>query len=272
MKSISDKLLENYFNSGGLAIPQKHWLRNKPIAHKGLWTPDNPSNIPENSLPAVENAIRHKYAVEVDIQLSLDGELVVFHDLFLNKLCGIGGTISQYTLKQLKEFKLSETEYTIPTLEEVLELTSKKTPVLVDIKGDVMGKQGTAKLLAHELKNYKGHAAMHSFNFSDLNYFKRVAPNILRGQIISDFNKQDVSFILKLLLRGAANLFEAKGDPHFISLDVRSKVQRIIKSVWANKRGGVILAWLVDTKTMEAVSRGFADNIIFERINPKQPW
>ena len=48
------------------------------VAHRGLWSP---TGAPENSLAAFHNACAHGYGIELDVQLSADGEAMVFHEL-----------------------------------------------------------------------------------------------------------------------------------------------------------------------------------------------
>ena len=65
-------------------------LFHPPIAHRGLWSPDGP---PENSLGAFQAACAAGYGIELDVQLSADGEAVVFHDDKLERMAGARGRI-----------------------------------------------------------------------------------------------------------------------------------------------------------------------------------
>ncbi len=68
----------------------------KAFAHRGLH--DNPGGIPENSLAAFRRARAHGYGVELDVQLSKDGQVVVFHDDTLDRVCGVWGTSMKRTM------------------------------------------------------------------------------------------------------------------------------------------------------------------------------
>ena len=59
------------------------WITKTPIAHRGLHNKD----IPENSLSAFKNAIEHGYAIEIDLQITKDNKIIVFHILF-HIVCG----------------------------------------------------------------------------------------------------------------------------------------------------------------------------------------
>src|SRR5271167_829930 len=88
-----------------------------PIAHRGLWSLGGP---PENSLGAFQAACAAGYGVELDVQLSADGEAVVFHDATLKRMTGRQGRVADYTAADLGEMRLVDGEETIPTLADTL--------------------------------------------------------------------------------------------------------------------------------------------------------
>jgi len=79
----------------------------------------------ENTLPSFEQAIiQGADGIELDIHYSKDGQIMVFHDFTLDRMCGVKGAIYEFTADALKKFKVQfKNQYeTIPTLEEVLNL------------------------------------------------------------------------------------------------------------------------------------------------------
>ena len=66
-------------------------FKNVYYAHRGLF--DNNSDAPENSLAAFKKAVDAGYGIELDVQLSKDDKLVVFHDATLKRMCGIEGNV-----------------------------------------------------------------------------------------------------------------------------------------------------------------------------------
>ena len=60
------------------------WLTARPIAHRGLH--DRAASRPENTLAAARAAVAGGFAIECDVQLSADGEAMVFHDAALGRL------------------------------------------------------------------------------------------------------------------------------------------------------------------------------------------
>ena len=80
-------------------------------AHRGLHTKE----IPENSLAAYSNAIDNRYGIEIDVQLSSDNVIFVFHDQTATRMCGVDKKISDMTSQEIKQLRLMGTEEQIPT-------------------------------------------------------------------------------------------------------------------------------------------------------------
>ncbi len=99
-------------------------------AHRGLHNLEN--GIPENSLLAFRKALEAGYGMELDVQVTRDGELIVFHDETLERVCGIPKKIADCTCAELENYFLLETQEKIPRLAEVLELVEGKVPLIID--------------------------------------------------------------------------------------------------------------------------------------------
>lgn len=185
-----------------------NFLKNNIIAHRGIF--DN-KKIVENTIGAFKKAINKKYIIELDVRLTKDNKLVVFHDEKLNRLTKEKGYIKNKTLKELKSIKLLNTDNYIPTLDEVLSLVNGKVPLLIELKsekGYVLEKE-TIKLL----NNYNGEFAIQSFRPSSIIYLRLFKNDYIRGLLISpksiikyrslkylDFCKPDFVNINKKLL------------------------------------------------------------------------
>ena len=107
------------------------WLFNNPIAHRGL---HQGKNIPENSLSAVRACIEKGIPAEVDLRQLDDGNIAVFHDETLQRMCGVSKRIGDYTCEELKELELYQSGEPIPLLRELLELVDGRIPLLIEVK------------------------------------------------------------------------------------------------------------------------------------------
>jgi glycerophosphoryl diester phosphodiesterase len=98
----------------------------------------------ENTIPAIQNGFKISGGVELDVQLSKDGVLVVFHDDDMERLCGVPGAISDYTFKELQQFPILDSSEHMPTLNQVLALMEKTSgPGRLFLNIELKGK-GTA--------------------------------------------------------------------------------------------------------------------------------
>lgn len=240
-----------------MRIPEDHWMRNTAIAHRGLWNKD----IPENSLLAYKNAADNGFAIEIDVHLTTDGEVVSFHDATLLRMTGVDRKITDCSLKELKGYKLLETEYTIPTLKEILPIVKDKSPLLIELKSYSKEMVGKLEKATYDiLKDYDGDFAIQSFNPFSVKWFTDNAPEIIRGQLSSYFIGDSMKRLNKLLLKKLFFNNQTKVD--FVSYDQRNIPNRYIEK--AKREGKVIIAWTVVTSQREKELQPIVDNIIFE--------
>ncbi len=101
-------------------------------AHRGLH--DIKKGIPENSIPAFQAAIEAGYGIELDVHLTKDGKLVVFHDDDFRRICGEKGKVEETDYARMRTYRLSRTGEKIPLLSEVLRLVDGKVPLLIEVK------------------------------------------------------------------------------------------------------------------------------------------
>lgn len=192
--SITPKLTKN---------PVSNDLNGWFYAHRGLH--DNNSTAPENSLKAFRKAVEQGYGIELDVQLTKDLVAVVFHDYNLKRACGVDFKIADHTYDELKKFTLFQSKEKIPTLQEVLELVGGKVPLIIELK--IPWTAGALCTVVSELlRNYPGIYCIESFNPFGLIWYKQHYPNVVRGQLATDFIKEKVAgnklqyFLLKHLL------------------------------------------------------------------------
>ena len=158
----------------------KTWLATTPIAHRGLH--DMNGKIPENSIPAFQAAIEQGYPIELDIQLCADDIIVVFHEYNIERMTGQNKMMKDVYSKELPSLLLANTTYTIPTLDQVLELVAGQVPLLIEIKNEG-GAGKLERILCASLKRYQGKFAIQSFNPLYILAVKKYCPNIIIGQL-----------------------------------------------------------------------------------------
>lgn len=163
----------------------RNLLKGMYIAHRGLHSIN--SKIPENSLPAFRAAVNAGYAIENDIHITRDGEVVVFHDDNLMRMCGIDKNIEDLTLDEIKGLKLKGTNCKIPTLKECLNTVGGKVPILIEFKANFKTYKNLCKKADEILKNYKGKYFIQSFFPPVLGWYKKHRSDICRGQLASGF-------------------------------------------------------------------------------------
>lgn len=172
------------------------------IAHRGLF---NNVDVPENSLLAFGKAKEENYGIELDLQLTADNKVVVFHDKTLERMCNSKATIQDLSYEELSGYNLLSTDQKIPLFEEVLALVDGKVPLIVEIKSHGDFKK-TSELANNILSKYNGKYCIESFHPSVLRWYKVNAPEVLRGQLSTNYNKSQnkppviVRFFLSNLL------------------------------------------------------------------------
>ncbi len=191
------------------------------IAHRGLFTADQ--TVPENSLAAFSRACEKGYGMELDVQLSRDGRVVVFHDDTLNRMCGVDSRVDALTYEELSELSLKETEQKIPLFSEVLETIGGRGPLIVELK--TCSKRSELCSKTYELlKEYKGEYCIESFDPFIVRWFKKNAENVFRGFLSQPPRHYGDTFKDKLTgaLLGRL-LFNFFARPEFIAYKIGKK-------------------------------------------------
>lgn len=192
-----------------------------PYAHRGLYGLD----VPENSLMAFAAAVDAGYGIELDLQLSRDGEVMVFHDYNLDRMTGKNMLLTDLDAKELRELRLGETDQQIPFLREVLSLVDGKVPLLIELKGESVTDMRLCAAAEKILRTYKGTWCVESFNPMQIRWWKKHRPDVVRGQLVTNLirkpngslSKNPVDYLLSGLFLNVCS------RPDFISADGRMK-------------------------------------------------
>jgi len=240
------------------------WLTKTPVAHRGLH--DIAKGVPENSRLAFQKAIDAGYAIETDVRITGDNQVVVFHDPDLTRLCGLSGIVRQMPLAGLKPLTLLGTAETVPSFRDLLDQVRGQVPLVVEIKkdkGEPVGQLETS--VARMLQHYPGPFVVQSFNPRTVKWFQKHAPEIVRGQIATDLANmtKGLNWFTRIQLKRA--LMTGYGAPDFLAYDVRDLPSEVTAA--ARRRGLPILSWTVRTPTERARAAAHADNVIFEELS-----
>jgi glycerophosphoryl diester phosphodiesterase len=236
-------------------------LTNQAISHRGYYD----DKFPENSKEAFEKAFKFKYAIELDVRLSKDDIVVVFHDDDLKRMCDVDGLVHDKTLAELQTLKLKGIDTRILTLEQTLKLTSGQVPLIIELKdmGNQKDNKLLSKLVGEMLKGYQGQFAIQSFNPQIVGYFKNHYPDIIRGQLVSKLDNYKMSALKRFVLKNL--LLIPFNQPDFIN----SKMNHIppVLKMW-KKSGRVAISYVAKNEKEMIKALFFFDNIIFENFFP----
>jgi len=236
--------------------------KNVMYAHRGLHN----SERAENSMSAFRAAVDAGYGIELDVRLSKDGQLVVFHDDTLDRVCGREGKVINFTAAELADFKLSGTDDGVPLFADVLALVDGKVPLLVEIKEDP-GVSAVSEATCAMLSTYSGDFVIESFNPLSLRTVWKKLPNVSRGILSHRYYayeqyRKPLYFLLEALLLN----FICR--PAFIAYDHRHAKAFGLRFVRSFFRVPT-LAWTVRSAEEEKIAReNRFDGIIFENYLP----
>jgi len=234
------------------------WLKAKPFAHRGLFGMAGP----ENSLPAIRHAVALGFPIEIDVQASRDGRVVVFHDHCLERLTGHPSLLADLGWEELSPLRLEGTDTGIPLLEDVLQAVNGKVGLLIEIKS--RGKPWVVEsATAALLDQYSGNFAIQSFNPGTLWWFKKMRPDYLRGQISWGYGSEAPWKKVVLANYGLNGITR----PDFIADDWRRLPAWAPMAIKRFQRLP-LLGWTVRSQAEHDRCRMWADNTIFEGFLP----
>jgi len=242
-------------------MPGLDWLTARPVAHRGLH--DAADGVIENTASAFSAAVTHQYAIECDLQLSADGEAMVFHDDTLERLTERDGAFASLTATELKSVVFKATADRMMSLGELCDLVAGRVTLVLEVKSHFTGDMGLADRVAAVVQNYAGPVAAMSFDPAVISGLHAAAPGLPRGLITQ--SRPDPEVPSGNSLRYAGNALRAR--PHFLAWSVRD-----LPGLWPLLGrwgfGLPLLTWTVRTDADRLRARRWADQIIFEGYRP----
>lgn len=236
-------------------------LRGKLIAHRGLHAPVG--DAPENSLGAFRAAIDAGFAIETDIHVTRDGEVIVFHDDTLTRMCGDDRRPEDLTLEELRQFRLAGSGEGIPTFREFLDTVGGKVPLLIEFKCTDRATCVRLCAAADEiLSGYTGDYLIQSFYPFVLRWYRKNRPSVCRGQLSTAFRRD--SFARKLL---GCLLFNFLGRPDFISYEHKFE-RHICRRICCSVLGAFPVCWTIRSEEELTAAKKHFQTYIFENFLP----
>lgn len=233
------------------------------IAHRGLH--DNP-DIPENSMAAFRRAVDAGYGIELDVQLTTDDCLVVFHDETLERVCGDRRKLHELSYGELQGLRLFGTGERIPLFCDVLESIGGRVPLIVEIKSEGRYSK-TTELTCEMMRGYKGPYCVESFHPMVLRQVAQRLPGTPRGQLSTDYTREDVHrpawqrFLLTNLM------LDFVSKPDFIAYD-RQYADHVSFRLCRRLFRPVCAAWTVRSREQLEKGRDSFSVFIFEGFDP----
>ena len=216
-------------------------------AHRG-----SAKDAPENSLSAIRQAIVDGADyVEIDVQETVDGGLVLIHDADLARVAGVPRRVTEMTLAEVKEAEIGSrfdprfTGERIPTLDEALEAVEGKARLNIELKY-FPGEQHLAERVVEAIRarGMSDDVVIQSLSYDGVRDVRRLAPRILAGYLIATPVR----------------------NPELLDVDFYAVSQRLIDPnfvLQAHRRGRKVFAWTVnDSAQMVNLAGMGVDNLI----------
>ncbi len=232
-------------------------------AHRGLHDAEKA----ENSLSAFRAAVDAGFGIELDVRLSADGKVVVFHDPDLSRVCGTDKAVASLTADELAAQNLAGTGEGVPLFSDVLAAVDGKVPILVEIKEDTAADKLVTPAALALLADYRGPYLVESFNPLSLGKVKKARPDVFRG-LLSDHFSLDPKYRTathRLLQHFLLNVI---ARPQFLAYN-REHKDFLPFALYRRLFRVPLFAWTVRSADEEKECRavGF-DTVIFENYVP----
>jgi len=243
------------------------WLTARPIAHRGLH--DAAHGVIENTATAVTAAIDGHYGLEVDVQVSSDGEAMVHHDDVLGRLTDGAGRLDAMTAAELKRVPFRESNEHMMTLGELCDLIAGRATLLIEMKGRFDGDPRLPLRVAAVLAGYRGPAAPMSFDPHQLWLLRQKSQNIELGIIAAKYRPHPYWDLMPAWMRyGMGYLLTALTPrPQFVAYAV-AYLPALAPLVARRVFGLPLLTWAVRTEAERNTALRWADQMIFEGFRP----
>lgn len=219
-------------------------------AHRGLWG----GGVPENSLAAFRAAAAAGVGCELDVRPTRDGELVVFHDATLERMCGDARRLDALTLDELSELQLPDGS-AIPTLAQCLAAMAGE-PVLIELKVDAPGGD-LGDAVADAIARLDAPCAVMSFDEATVARLRELVSDRPVGLLVDTQKMLRAEGVQRKMVRAKRIGCDYAG-PHLTSLGTAKEAGT----------GLPLVTWTLRRESDLDVARHFGAAPIFEGFNP----
>jgi glycerophosphoryl diester phosphodiesterase len=243
------------------------WLTARPVTHRGLH--DRARGIIENMPGAVNAAISGNFSIEVDIQLSADGEAMVHHDDALGRLTDGAGALRSLSAAELKAVAFKDTPERMMSLGDLCALVAGRVPLVIEVKSHFDGDRQLVKRMSQVLAAYRGPAVGMSFDPDQVMALRELMPQLPRGIVAErHYTETDWPEASPAQRRGMTHLRHAFGTrPHFVAYWV-NELPAMAPWITHHLFGLPLLTWTVRTPEQRERAARYADQMIFEGFVP----
>jgi glycerophosphoryl diester phosphodiesterase len=237
------------------------WLVARPIAHRGYH--DRSKGVIENTEPAFAAAIAADYGIECDLQLSRDGEAMVFHDDTLDRVTETSGPVKALSAVELGKIAFKNTRAKMQNLDALLTQVAGRVPLAIEIKSQWDGDMRLAARALEVLEPYSGAYALMSFDPDVVAYLREMSPMTVRGMVAdrtTDVYYAHLPLARRLEMRSFSHAMRTQ--PHFVSF---CAVELPFQPIGHLRAAGLpIISWTIRKPEQVAHARRYSDQITFE--------
>jgi glycerophosphoryl diester phosphodiesterase len=246
-----------------MALNAPDWLTARPIAHRGLH--EAARGIVENTLDAAEAAIKRGFAIECDVQLSGDGEAMVFHDDTLDRLTKATGAVKHKTTRELAEAVFKTGRAAIPRFQQLLDLVAGQAPIICEIKSNFDGDPRLAEAVAGIALGYSGPLAIKSFDPAIIIHLRKLRCERPLGIVAEADYESDYWRRLSAQQKTDCTNFlhYSESRPDFLSFSV-DDLPHPTPFLLRELRSTPVMVWTVRDAAQRAKAAQWADQIVFE--------
>lgn len=245
-----------------------HWLTARPVAHRGLH--DAARGVVENMPAAARAAMAGNFSIELDIQLTSDGEAMVHHDDELGRLTEGSGPLRARTAAELRQVVFKNTSERMMSLADLCALVGGRVPLVIEVKSHFDGDRRLVQRMADVLSSYDGPAAGMSFDPDQVLALRDLIPSRPRGIVAERYyTEADWPAATPDQRAAMTHLRHAfRTRPHFVAYwvnELPAPAPWIARHIFRCP----LLTWTVRTAEQRVRADRYADQMIFEGFHPE---